>query len=79
MSPYPSSDEWNCSTFLGPFSRFRDPFMNTANGCSNPTMGASGVIQEYPMQGLSAELVESNDPYNFGSDFLPDVGSWPNE
>lgn len=53
--------------------------MNTANGCSNPTMGASGVIQEYPMQGISAELDESNNPYNFGSDFLPDVGSWPNE
>lgn len=78
MNPYPPSDEWNCSTFLGPFSQFSGPFVDTANGCSNPIMGASGMIHEYPMQGLSTELDESDNSYNFGGHFLPNVGSWQN-
>lgn len=78
MSPYTPSDEWNCSTFLSPFSLFRAPVVDTANGCSNPTMGESGMMQEYPMQGISTEPGESDDAYNFGSYFSSDVGSWQN-
>lgn len=52
--------------------------MDTANGCSNPTMGESGMMQEYPMQGISTEPGESDDAYNFGSYFSSDVGSWQN-
>jgi len=51
--------------------------VDTANGGSNPTMGASRMIKEHLMQGLSTELDESNNPYDFGNHFLPDVESWP--